>query len=190
MTAPKPINDLSLPVELTSAATAKKSAIWWRLTLIIASLVLIAEIIWLSQSFWLTKTSVRQLVNPVLAPIGYTLRRPLLTEAWQIDRLAIQLNADDHRIWQGQAVLSHRADILQPWPPLKLTLRDWQGRTLATGTLQPHEYLPANLPKRYAANALIAFNEPVVIQFAVRLSAQADGMAAPVEQVELRAVRP
>jgi len=189
MTTYKPINYLNLPLELSSAEAVKHSK-WWRLSLVLIVIVLVAEVAWLSQNYWLAKTTVRQVINPILAPMGYTLRRPVLITSWQINRLGIQVNPYDNRVWQGQAVLAHRADILQPWPTLELTLRDWQGRTIARGLLQPAQYLPANLPSRYAADALIAYNEPVLIRFAIRLPAQTDGLTAAVEQVELRAVQP
>jgi len=189
MTTLKPSNDLTLPLELTSAKVVSHSN-WWRLAFVLVVLVLIAELAWLSQNYWLAKTSVRQAINPILSPLGYTLRRPMLTTAWHINRLALQANPLDNQLWQGQAVLAHRADILQPWPTLELTLRDWQGRTIARGLLAPTDYLAENLPPRYAADALIAYNEPVLIRFAIRLPAQTDGLTAAVEQVELRAVQP
>lgn len=189
MTTLKPSNDLTLPLELTSAKVVSHSK-WWRLACVLIVLVLIAELAWLSQNYWLAKTNVRQVINPILSPLGYTLRRPVLTNSWHINRLALQVNPLDNQLWQGQAVLAHRADILQPWPKLELTLRDWQGRTIARGLLTPTDYLPENLPPRYAATALIAYNEPVSIRFAIRLPKQADGLTAAVEQVELRAVQP
>lgn len=189
MTTLKPSNDLNLPLELISSKAVKPSK-WWRLAFVLVVLMLIVELAWLSQHYWLAKTSVRQVINPILSPMGYTLRRPVLTTSWHINRLALHVNPVDNQIWQGQAVLAHRADILQPWPTLELTLRDWQGRTIARGLLEATDYLPENLPSRYAANALIAYNEPVSIRFAIRLPKQTDGLTAAVEQVELRAVQP
>lgn len=189
MTTHKPNNDLTLPLELTSAKVVSHRN-WWRLAFVLVVFVLMAELAWLSQNYWLANTSVRHAINPILSPMGYTLRRPVLTTSWHINRLALQVNSLDNQLWQGQAVLAHRADILQPWPTLELTLRDWQGRTIARGLLTPTDYLPANLPPRYAATALIAYNEPVSIRFAIRLPKQAHGLTAAVEEVELRAVQP
>jgi hypothetical protein len=188
MTTTKPQNDLNLPLELSSA-NAIKHGKWWHISLGLVAIVLIIEAAWLSQNYWLAKTTVRQVINPILAPMGYTLRRPVLVNTWQINRLALKANPYDHRLWQGQAVIAHHADILQPWPTLELTLRDWQGRIIARGLLQPDQYLPATLPARYAADRLIAYNEPVLIEFAIRLPTQTDELPAAVEQVELRAVK-
>lgn len=182
--APPTLSDLQLPVELTRRQPLRRRKMW--LLLIISGTLLAgAEAIWLSRNYWLQQPFVRMALTPLLARTGHELQRPLLPQAWQVAGLTLRSEPLDAAAWHVDALLSHQADILQPWPTLNLRLRDWQGQTIATRRLEPADYLPADLPPHLGPQALIASEQPVRISVAVAIPARADGGLPAFEQAEL-----
>lgn len=181
---PQDLQTLQLPVELTRRQLPRRRRLW--LALALPGLITAAgEAIWLSQDFWLRQPGVRMVLTPVLDQAGYALRRPQLGDAWQVSALTLRAEPAAAGVWHVDALLSHDADILQTWPTLQLSLRDWQGRLAGQRTLQPVDYLPTTLPVRLGPQALVASDQPVRIQVAVRMPARADGQLPSFEQAEL-----
>lgn len=185
-----PVADLRMPVELTRRAERKPAPPRRRLWALLAALglvLVIAEGIWLSKDFWLGQPAVRMALTPVLDRAGYTLERPRLRDAWGVSGLNLSAEAGTgDRVLHLDAVLVNRAAILQPWPVLEVTLRDWQGRLAGRRQLAPAEYLPAGLPADLGPDALVASDRPLRIRVSVQLPLREDGRAAPVEHAEMR----
>lgn len=179
------LRDLQLPVELRPSQPPA-GRFGWALLTVIGLLICIADGIWLSQDFWLAQPAVRVALTPVLDSVGYELRRPRLSDAWQTTALTMRAEPSDTKVWHIDALLTNRADILQVWPRLQLDLRDWQGQRIAQRLLQPADYLPAALPLRRDSQALIGSDQPVQISVAVTLPLDSDGQVTKFEQAELR----
>lgn len=183
---PQKLQTLQLPVELTRQQPLRRRGLW--LMLALAGLLLAAaETLWLSQDFWLRQPAVRNLLTPLLDQAGYTLKRPQLTAAWRVSALTLRAEPAAAGVWHVDALLQHHADILQPWPVLQLSLRDWQGRLAGQRRLLPADYLPEGLPRHLGPQALTGSGQPVRIHVAVRIPAQADGQIPVFEQAELSA---
>lgn len=179
-----PLAGLSLPVELTRPVRRRR---WpWLLLALSGGLIVLAEILWLTQDAWLRQPAMRMALAPLLERTGHELRRPLIADAWQATALSLRAEAASDGVWHVDALLTNRADILQPWPRLELSLRDWQGQLIGRRLLAPRDYLPSSLPTALGPQALIASDQPVQISVAVRIPARADGSVPVFEQAELR----
>jgi hypothetical protein len=185
-----PIADLyrmDVPVELE--ADPETSRQWpWLLLAIISGLLIIAQATWLSQNFWLQQPLVRSTLTPLLDRAGYTLKRPILNDAWEVSALNLSAEASSSNIWHLDAVLTNRARILQPWPTLQVNLRDWQNSLVGRRNVEALDYLPAGLPPRFAPDALIAYGQPVRIRVSIVLEADTNGRFPVFEQAELKAL--
>lgn len=181
---PQDLQTLQLPVELTRRPLPRRRSLWLALALL-GLITAAGEAIWLSRDFWLRQPTVRMLLSPGLDRAGYTLERPQLADAWQVSALTLHAEPTVAGVWHVDALLSHNADILQTWPTLRLSLRDWQGRLAGQRTLRPVDYLPSTLPARLGPQALVASDQPVRIQIAVRMPMRADGQPPAFEQAEL-----
>ena len=188
MSTPQPprFQDLHIPVELTRPAETPPRQRRWLLLALLGLIACLAELAWITQDNWLASPGVRAVLTPVVARTGHTLRRPILADAWSVDGLALTADPAVDGVWQVDAVLTQHADILQPWPRLRLVMRDWQGASVAERDLMPADYLPAGLPPRFAANRLIAADQAVRIHVSVRQPARANGTRPSFEQVALR----
>ena len=117
-----PIADLyrvDIPVELDAEPVAKSTRQWpWFILAFIATILVIAQSLWLSQQFWLQQPLVRSVLTPALDRIGYTLNRPILDNAWEVTGLSLSSEPSSATVWHLDAVLTNRARILQPWPAL------------------------------------------------------------------------
>ncbi|MEO6699227.1 MAG: DUF3426 domain-containing protein [Paraperlucidibaca sp.] len=185
-----PIADLyrmELPVELEAAPTSVRQ--WpWLLLASVAGLLVVAQSLYLSQQFWLQQPLVRSVLTPALDRIGYTLNRPILPSAWEVTGLNLSAEPSSATVWHLDAVLSNRARILQPWPTLQVSLRDWQNSLVGRRDIAAADYLPAGLSPKFAPSALIASDQPVRIRVSVALEPGADGRYPVFEQAELKAL--
>jgi hypothetical protein len=184
-----PIADLyrmEMPVELD--ATPESLRQWpWLLLALLAGLLVIAQSLYLSQQFWLQQPLVRSIFTPALDRIGYTLNRPILANAWEVTGLSLSAEPNSTIVWHLDAVLSNRARILQPWPTLQVSLRDWQNSLVGRRDIAATNYLPSGLSPKFAPSALIASDQPVRIRVSVALEPGADGRYPMFEQAELKA---
>lgn len=183
---PSQLKTLALPVELTTAPVAVPLRRRWLLAVVLAALVISGESLWLARDGLLAQPTFRALATPLLAPFGYDLQRPHLHDVWQLGGLSLHAEAGTHDIWHVDAVLTNQASILQPWPTLRLSLRDWEGRLVARRVLAAADYLPADLPAAFAPGALIESGQPVRIRISVRIPADVNGRVPGFEQVDLR----
>lgn len=177
---------LELPVELTAAPVPQPHGRRWLLAAVLGLLVVAGEALWLARETLLAQPGFRLLASPLLAPFGYTLQRPVRNDAWQLAGLSLRAEPGSADRWHVEAALTNQAAILQPWPTLRLSLRDWEGRLVARRVLQPADYLPADLPAAYAPDKLIEQGQPVRIHIGVRVPADGNGRIPAFEQVELR----
>lgn len=178
---------VELPVELDALPNTRPRQQWpWLVLAVIAASLVVAQSLYLSQQFWLQQPLVRSILTPALERFGYALNRPILANAWQITGLNLSAEPNTSTVWHLDAVLSNRARILQPWPTLQVNLRDWQSSLVGRRNISPAEYLPAGLPQAFAANALIASDQPVRIRVSVALEPGPDGRYPVFEQAELK----
>lgn len=177
---PLALDALALPVQLERAQPPKNQRLW-RVLALIGAVVVVIESLWLSQGYWLQQGAVRNLLNPLMARTDYVLLRPLVSDAWQITNLGWRVSDSDPHRYQLDARLINRADILQPWPTLRLSLRDANGVRLTALGLLPHDYLPATakLP------ALAASDQPLRISLPIQLLARDNGTWPAYAAVEL-----
>lgn len=181
------LRDLQLPVELTpSAAPSDRFA--WGLLSAIALTLCVADGLWLSQNFWLAQPGLRLAADTLLSHSDYVLKRPKLANAWQASALSLRAETRATQVWHIDALLVNRADILQPWPRLQLSLRDWQGQLVAQRVLLASDYLPADLNLARGPQALIASDQPVKITAALQLPVNVNGEALRFEQAELKSL--
>lgn len=177
---PLALDTLALPVQLERAQLPKNQRLW-RILALIGALLLVIESLWLSQGYWLQQGAVRNLLNPLLAGTDYELQRPRVNGAWQVTDLGWQVSDSDTHRYQLDARLINRADILQPWPTLRLSLRDTHGASLTALNLLPHDYLPATLK----ASLLASSDQPLRISLPIQLLAQDNGSWPAYAAVEL-----
>lgn len=179
------LDALALPVQLERAQPPKNQRLWCVLAML-GALVVVIESAWLSQAYWLQQGAVRNLLNPLLARSHYELLRPLVSDAWQVTDLGWRVNDIDPHRYQLDARLINRADILQPWPTLRLSLRDANGVRLTALDLLPRDYLPAtpsDLPAKLPA--LAASDQPLRISLPIQLLARDNGTWPAYAAVEL-----
>ena len=174
------LDTLALPVQLERAQPPKNQRVWHALTLLGAVLVVI-ESIWLSQSYWLQQGAIRNLLRPLMAHTEYELLRPQVSDAWQITDLGWRVSDSNPHRYQLDARLINRADILQPWPTLRLSLRDANDVRLRALDQQPHDYLPAT-PK---LPTLAASDQPLRISLPIELLARDNGTWPVYAAIEL-----
>lgn len=188
MTTPRPPADrpslaldaLALPVQLDRAQPPRHQR-RWRILAALGAVVIMLELIWLSQAFWLQQGAVRNLLNPVMARTGYTLLRPAVAGAWQVTDLSWRVSDTEPHRYQLDARVTNRAEILQPWPGLRLSLRDANGVRLAALDLRPQDYLP-----RENRPAALAFSDqPLRISLPIQLLPRDDGTWPAYAAVEL-----
>lgn len=183
---PSPVlSDLRMPVELTRARSTPSRRVWLPLALL-GLLACFGEVVFLTQDAWLASAGARALLTPLLDRAGYTLKRPLVRDAWQVEGLAIAADPGHDGTWRVDAVLVQRSEILQPWPHLRLRLRDWQGGSIALRDLAPADYLPRDLPRPIAPDRLAAPDQPVRLHVDVMLPARANGTRPGFDQASLR----
>jgi len=188
MTDPRPAADrqplaldaLALPVQLKRAQPPKNQRRWLLLA-VLGALVVVIESVWLSQAYWLQQGTVRNLLNPLMARTGYEMLRPQVRDAWQVANLDWRVNGSDPHRYQLDARLINRADILQPWPILRLSLRDINNVRLSTLDLLPRDYLPAT-PK---LPILAASDQPLRISLPIQLLARDNGTWPAYAAIEL-----
>lgn len=179
---------MDIPVELDAAAPLKSSRPWpWFVLALIAGALVIAQSLFMSQQFWLQQPLVRSVLTPALDRIGYTLNRPTLPTAWEVTGLSLSAEANSTTVWHLDAVLTNRARILQPWPTLQVSLRDWQNSLVGRRAVKAVDYLPTGLSAQFAPTALIASDQPVRIRVSVALEPGPDGRYPVFEQAELKA---
>lgn len=174
------LDALALPVQLERAPPPKNQRVWQILTAI-AVVIVLAESIWISQSYWLQQGAVRNVLNPMLARSPYTLKRPIVADAWQVSGLGWRVDGSDPHRYQLDARLINRADILQQWPTLRLTLRDANGVSLTALDLLPRDYLPQTT----ALPTLAASDQPLRISLPIQLLARDNGTWPAYAAVEL-----
>ena len=180
---------VDVPVELDAESTVKPSRQWpWFILALIAATLVIAQSLWLSQQFWLQQPLVRSVLTPALDRIGYTLNRPILGNAWEVTGLSLSSEPSSTTVWHLDAVLTNRARILQPWPTLQVSLRDWQNSLVGRRNIKAADYLPTGLSAQFAPNALIASDQPIRIRVSVVLEPGSDGRYPIFEQAELKAL--
>lgn len=183
---PGQLRALALPVELTAAPAPAPHGRRWLLIAALGLLVVAGESLWLARTYLLAQPGFRQLAAAALAPFGHTPQRPVLDDAWQLAGLGLRAEPGSADRWHVEATLTNQAAILQPWPTLRLSLRDWEGRLVARRVLRPADYLPADLPEAFAPGKLIEQGQPVRIHIGVRVPADGNGRIPVFEQVELR----
>lgn len=184
---PLALDALALPVQLERAQLPKHQRLWLFLAAL-GALVVVIESIWLSQGYWLKQGAVRNLLNPLLARAHYELLRPLVNDAWQITDLGWRISDSDPHRYQLDARLINRADILQPWPTLRLSLRDTNGVRLTALDLQPRDYLPAapaSLPATPKLSTLAVSDQPLRISLPIQLLPRDNGTWPAYAAVEL-----
>lgn len=195
MTDPRPATDrqalaldaLTLPVQLERAQPPKRQRLWLVLAML-GALMVVIESIWLLQGYWLQQGAVRNLLNPLLARTHYELLRPLVDDAWQITDLGWRVSDSDPHRYQLDARLINRADILQPWPTMRLSLRDANGVLLTALDLQPRDYLPAapaSLPATPKLSTLATSDQPLRISLPIQLLARDNGTWPAYAAIEL-----
>lgn len=178
---PLALDALALPVQLERAQPPKRQRLWLLLAGL-GALVVVIESLWLSQAYWLQQGAVRNLLNPLLARTHYELVRPRVDDAWQITDLDWRVSDSDPHRYRLDARLINRADILQPWPALRLSLRDANGVGLTALDLRPRDYLPAATPK---LSTLAASDQPLRISLPIQLLARDNGAWPAYAAVEL-----
>lgn len=183
---PSQLKTLELPVELTTAPVAVPLRRRWLLAALLGLFVVSGESLWLARDWLLGQPAFRAIATPLLSPLGYELQRPHLQDAWQLTGMTLRAEAGTRDVWHVDAVLTNQASILQPWPALRLSLRDWEGRLVARRVLAAADYLPADLPPAFAPAALIESDQPVRIRISVRIPADVNGRVPGFEQVDLR----
>lgn len=188
MTAPRPPADrpalaldaLALPVQLDRAQPPKHQRLW-RIVAAAGALLVVIELMWLSHGYWLQQGAIRNLLNPLMARTPYTLLRPTVDAAWQVTDLGWRVSNDDPHRYQLDARLINRAEILQPWPTLRLTLRDANGVRLTALDLVPLDYLPReNRPA-----ALAVSDQPLRISLPIQLLPRDNGTWPAFAAIEL-----
>jgi len=177
---PLALDTLVLPVQLERVQVPKHQRLW-RVMAMLGAVVLIIESIWLTQGYWLQQGAVRNLLNPLMSRTEYTLQRPQVSGAWQVSNLGWRVSDNDPHRYQLDARLINRADILQPWPILRLSLRDANGVRLTALNLHPADYLPATakLP------TLAASDQPLRISLPIQLLARDNGTWPAYAGIEL-----
>lgn len=184
---PLALDALALPVQLERAQPPKNQRLWQVLAML-GALVVAIESLWLSQAYWLQQGAVRNLLNPLMAQTEYELLRPLVSDAWQVTDLGWRVSDSDPHRYQLDARLINRADILQPWPTLRLSLRDANGVRLAALDLLPRDYLPAvssSGPAAAKLPALAASDQPLRLSLPIQLLARDNGTWPAYAAVEL-----
>lgn len=180
---------MDIPVALDAESSSAPSRQWpWYVLALIAGTLVIAQTLYLSQPFWLQQPLVRRVLTPALDRFGYTLNRPILPTAWEVTGLSLSAQPNSTTVWHLDAVLTNRARILQPWPTLQVSLRDWQHSLVGRRTVTAADYLPEGLSPRFAPTALIASDQPVRIRVSVVLEPGPNGRYPVFEQAELKAV--
>lgn len=188
MTDPRPpaerpalaLDSLALPVQLERAQPPKHQRLW-RIVAAVGALVVLIELIWLSQGYWLQQGAIRNLLNPVMARTPYTLLRPVVEDAWQVTDLGWRVSNDDPHRYQLDARLINRADILQAWPALRLSLRDVNGVRLTSLDLRPRDYLPQGT----SPASLAASDQPLRLSLPIQLLPRDDGTWPAFAAIEL-----
>jgi len=174
------LDALALPVQLERAQRPKSQRLW-RMVAMLGAVVVMLESLWLSQAYWLQQGAVRNLLTPLMAHAGYELLRPRVSDAWQVTDLGWRISDSDPHRYQLDARLINRADILQPWPTLRLSLRDANNVRLTSLNLQPRDYLPASAK----FPALAASDQPLRISLPIQLLARDNGTWPAYAAVEL-----
>ncbi len=184
---PLALDALALPVQLERAQLPKNQRLW-QVLVVLGAVVVVIESLWLSQGYWLQQGAVRNLLNPLMARSQYELLRPLVSDAWQVSDLGWQVSDSDPHRYQLDARLINRADILQPWPTLRLSLRDANGVRLTALDLLPRDYLPAassGQPAMPKLPALAASDQPLRISLPIQLLARDNGTWPAYAAIEL-----
>lgn len=174
------LDTLALPVQLDRAQPLKHPRAW-RAFAGLGLLLLMLEGIWLTQNYWLQQGAVRNLLNPMLANTEFEWIRPTVHDAWQVSDLAWRANESDPHRYQLDARLTNRADILQAWPTLRLSLRDSQGVRITALDLQPQDYLP----KAPVMPKLASSDQPLRISLAIQLLPRDNGTWPTYAAIEL-----
>ena len=180
---PLALDTLALPVQLDRVQPSKHRR-RWQVLAGLGLLVLLLEGIWLSQNVWLQQGAVRNALNPLLANTEYEWVRPVVANAWQVTDLDWRASASDPHRYQLDARLTHRADILQAWPTLRLSLRDAQGMRISRLDLRPQDYLPKAPP----LPALASSDQPLRISLAIQLLPRDNGTWPAYAAIELSPV--
>lgn len=180
---------MDIPVALDAEPKTAPARQWpWLLLALMAGALVIAQSLYLSQPFWLQQPLVRSVLTPALDRIGYSLNRPILPNAWEVTGLSLSAEASHSRVWHLDAILTNRARILQPWPTLQVSLRDWQNSLVGRRSVSARDYLPVGLSSQFSPSALIASDQPVRIRVSVMLEPGPDGRYPVFEQAELKAL--
>lgn len=150
ITVPQMASDVRL-VEIPYPQPIKAAA--WAL----AALFLVLGMIWQTREFYLEDLAeVSALRQPLVKFCEYlSCSVPPRTDIKSID--LVNTSVDPHPITPGalrvSAYLVNRADFVQPFPPLEVTLTDKEGNVVGRRTFQPHEY-HVDMSKRMAPNVI------------------------------------
>lgn len=174
------LDALALPVQLDRAQPVKRRRRWLVLAML-AACVLVLEGLWLTQAFWLQQGAVRNALNPLLASTPYELLRPQVKDAWQVTDLGWRVSEQDPHRYQLDARLINRAEILQPWPTLRLSLRDSYGVRITALDIAPRTYLA----KSSGLSSLASSDQPLRISLPIQLLARENGTWPAYAAVEL-----
>ncbi|WP_083961036.1 DUF3426 domain-containing protein [Thermomonas fusca] len=126
---------------LAGSATANRQRGEWLAAAALA-LVLLAQLGWLQRERLAASTQLRPLLEATCGALGCTL--PAWHEPAAFALLSRDVIAPPERpgVLRVQASFRNDAHWPQPWPALRLTLSDLNGRTLGTRRFQPADYLP------------------------------------------------
>ena len=107
------------------------------------ALGLLAQLGWLQRERLAASAQLRPLLEAACGALGCTL--PAWREPAAFTLLSRDVIAPPERpgVLRVQASFRNDAHWPQPWPAVRLTLSDLNGRTLGTRRFQPHDYLPA-----------------------------------------------
>ncbi len=123
------------------AASAHRRGEW--LGLATLALLLLAQIGWLQRERLAASPQLRPLLEAACGALGCAL--PAWREPAAFALLSRDVIAPPERpgVLRVQASFRNDAHWPQPWPALRLTLSDLNGRILGTRRFQPNDYLPA-----------------------------------------------
>lgn len=126
---------------LAGSATANRQRGEWLAAAALA-LVLLAQLGWLQRERLAASTQLRPLLEATCGALGCTL--PAWREPAAFILLSRDVIAPPERpgVLRVQASFRNDAHWPQPWPALRLTLSDLNGRTLGARRFQPTDYLP------------------------------------------------
>ncbi len=141
------------------AATRRRRGEWLAVALL--GLALLAQIGWLQRERLAASPQLRPLLEAACGTLGCAL--PAWHEPSAFALLSRDVIAPPERpgVLRVQASFRNDAHWPQPWPALRLTLSDINGRTLGTRRFQPADYLPAQRMR----NARIAPGQATQIAF-------------------------